>query len=649
VQFRPQDGSEWRPGDGLTQPEEKMIANAAVGEWLSGGEGPSGASEMKEWAAERTIRSSVLRHLLISNEWPVDAKGVRLRGVRIHGKLDLEASVVLCPLWLDSCYFDDENSVCLDRASAVSLSLTGCLLAGFAADMLTVRELSLSSSTLTGPLSLSNAEIAGLLSCSGTTLPSADPYGYALNADRIKVGGDLRLDRGFRSDGPIWLAGAAIAGRVSCTGAALAGADPDGCALNADGAKVGSDLYLDEVFRSDGAIWLAGAAIAGALSCRGAFVAASGYDGTALLADGIKVGENVYLDQGFRSEGAIRLAGASIGGSLLCRDAQIAARGAGGEALIADRLTVDGDVSFDGFRADGATSFRSARVSGSVYLKQLTLPDTGTALDASGAQIAGALRWEPGTQIRGRVSLEGAEVGKLEDSWPQHVTNGSWPSDGGLRINGFVYHALGGVPPATLSQRLEWVRSQYRRRGHPEDGDQAGFALQPYEQLAALYRQAGQDAEARAVAITKYRDQRRFGNLTAYRRAGNWLLDKTIQYGYQNWRAAAVMAAVYVVIVLISILAQHHGVIVPVEDTTGLHFLPVATRCTSDYPCFYPAGYAFDVVFPLINVHQAQYWGINAAAPWGWAWVSATWVATALGWTGATFLVAGLTSLGRRN
>ena len=678
-----------------------MIAGAATGEWLDFGKGPFGAEEMKAWSADRTVRASVLRHLLIAPQWPVDAKGVRLRGVRISGKLDLEASSLRCPLWLDSCYLDDPESLCLNQATAVSLSLTDCLLAGFAGDMLAVRELDLGRSTLTGPLRLSNAEIAGQFSCSGAKLSATDPSGYALDADGIKVGGDMFLDQGFASGGAIRLAGAAIAGDLSCRGANLASSDYNGYTLNADGIKVGGDMFLDQGFASDGeirfasdgAIRLAGAAIAGHLFCSGAKLTGADYNGyalnadklqvggdmfldngflsneaiglsgaviaglfscsgakltttypgrDALNADGIKIGGDMFLDQGFASEGAIRLVGGEITGSLICRDTEVTAHNSTDTALLASGMTVRRDVFLGSFKVRGAISLTSIRVGGSVILRKLTFIDSDIALDASGAQIAGVLRWEPAAPVSGQVNLEGAEVGKLEDSWSQDraAANGYWPTDGGLRLNGFVYRALGGVPPATVNQRLEWIRSQHT---------EAGFAVQPYEQLATVYRQAGQDTEARNVAITRYVDQRKFGDLSLARKVGNWLLDKTIKYGYQNWRAAVGMVAVYLSVVAISVLAQHQGVIVPIGDTTNLHPLPTASRCTAGYQCFYPAGYAFDVVFPLINVHQAQSWGINAAVPWGWLWIGSTWIATALGWTGATFLVAGLTSLGRRN
>jgi hypothetical protein len=99
---------------------------------------------------------------------------------------------------------------------------------------------------------------------------------------------------------------------------------------------------------------------------------------------------------------------------------------------------------------------------------------------------------------------------------------------------------------------------------------------------------------------------------------------------------------------VLSVVAQHHGVIVPVADTAGARSVPVATRCTGDYPCFYPAGYAIDLVIPIINVHQAAYWGMAGNAPWGWAWVAGTWIATGLGWALATLLVAGYTGMARR-
>ena len=61
-----------------------------------------------------------------------------------------------------------------------------------------------------------------------------------------------------------------------------------------------------------------------------------------------------------------------------------------------------------------------------------------------------------------------------------------------------------------------------------------------------------------------------------YRKFGNWLLDKTIKYGYQTWRAGVGLALVFGVFLAMSIVGQHQHVMVPVGDIKGLH--PVRNR-----------------------------------------------------------------------
>jgi len=118
----------WRPGGELTPLEEEMVACAAAGELVGYGGGSFSLDQMQAWGHERTVRAAVLRHLLIGKDWPTDARGARLRGIRISGPLDLEAAVLHCPLYLDSCFLD-AKLVCLDQATAMGLTITGCHLA----------------------------------------------------------------------------------------------------------------------------------------------------------------------------------------------------------------------------------------------------------------------------------------------------------------------------------------------------------------------------------------------------------------------------------------------------------------------------------------------------------------------------------------
>ena len=739
----------WRVGVELTPLEQEMRAKAEVGDLVDRGEGPFDLADMQGWGQERAIRAAVLRYVLAVDDWPVDAKGIRLRGVRISGPLDLEGVTLRCALLLEACYLDADKPVCLDHATAPRLALTRCQLAGLTGDTLSAREVNLKGSTLTGPLQVQGAEITGqlncrdakltgqdedgqalvafrmklgadllldekftasgaiflrgaditgYLSCTGAQLTGTDNNGNALSADGMKVGGDVFFDEKFTASGAIFLRGADITGYLSCTGAQLTGTDNSGNALFADGMKVGGDVYFDEKFTASGAIFLRGADITGYLSCRGAQLTGTGNDGRALSADGMKVGGDVYfdrkftaagpvwlrgadikgqlscrgakltgrneydyalfgetmkvggdvfLDQGFTAAGPLSLHGADIKGELRCRGAELTGRNQDGNALFGEGMKVGEDVLLDqGFTAAGTISLRSARVDGSMLLCPAALAGQDeTALDAAQAQITGRLVWAPTVRVVGRVNLEGAACGHLEDDWGHARPGGFWPAEGQLRLDGFTYDRFGGDHQATVGQRLEWIRSQYQRSGKSRQG----FAAQPYEQLAAVYRRAGQDSQARKVAIARRADLRKYGNLAWYRRFGNWFLEWSIGYGYRTWQAGLVLVGVFVAIAVLASFAQQHHLMVPVGDTDALHFVPSVTRCTSSYPCFSPVGYAVDTVIPLISVHQADFWGPNAHTILGHAWASATRAATVLGWALVTLLLAGYTGIVRRD
>jgi hypothetical protein len=254
----------------------------------------------------------------------------------------------------------------------------------------------------------------------------------------------------------------------------------------------------------------------------------------------------------------------------------------------------------------------------------------------------------------------GATAAELKDNW-EGRKNGFWPTD--LHLDGFNYIRIDtgtALENASVKQRLEWIRGRYEKQNLTASRANAdlttnsaqsrvNFASQPYEQLADVYRRTGRDTEAREVAVARRRDLRRWGNLRWYRKVFNWFLDKTIQYGYQTWRAVAWLAVLYVAMVAVSLIAQHHvGAIVPARDTAGLDPVPSALRCTSEYPCFYPAGYAFDTVVPIINIHQADYWQPDSNVAWGDILLWCSWVGRLFGWLLVTLAVAGYTGLARR-
>ncbi len=111
-----------------------------------------------------------------------------------------------------------------------------------------------------GQLRLVNADVHGSASLSGTELVAPD--GYALMADRLRVGGELYL-RWLRCSGTVRLQNAEIGATLDCTGAVLdrPRLRPDGTArpsLDARAASIGKDLLCSEGFTAGGGVRVRG-------------------------------------------------------------------------------------------------------------------------------------------------------------------------------------------------------------------------------------------------------------------------------------------------------------------------------------------------------------------------------------------------------
>jgi hypothetical protein len=485
-----------------------------------------------------------------------------------------------------------------------------------------------------GAIRLATVSVTGSIRCQGAKLEGSDTDGDSLILNAAKVSGSIFLSNGFTTAGAVRLARADITGSVAC-GGALFGRNEEQNSLVGDGMRVSRDVTLDTdrdgaPFAATGAIRLTGADIAGQLKCQGAQLRGGDQEEDSLICNGVKVGGSVYLDKGFSASGAVKFSRATIAGSFNCRGAHLGANRIG-VALTAERMSVNGGVLLDeGFTADGSISLRA-----SVIVREL--------------------RWAP-ANVPASVNVESARVQQLTDDWAEGRPGGHWPK-GTLRLAGLTYDGFGGDYPPPVEHRIAWIRSQYdiQARKATASAPVAGtsaipFAAQPYKQLADVYRRAGQDDEARTVEITRRRDLRRYGSLTWHRKIVNWTLDATIRYGFQTWRALVALLGLYAIAFSAFLFAQHQeGLIVPANVLAATRAHPTALRCVSGYPCFYPAGYAVDIVFPLINFHQAENWRPNGHHPSGWPWVAGTWVATGLGWSLATLVVVGYTGLARRD
>jgi hypothetical protein len=73
-----------------------------------------------------------------------------------------------------------------------------------------------------------------------------------------------------------------------------------------------------------------------------------------------------------------------------------------------------------------------------------------------------------------------------------------------------------------------------------------------------------------------------------------------------------------------------------------------ADKCTANYPCFYPVVYSAELLLPVVNLRQVQYWLPDTEKPWGIGIMIFTWFTILFGWIGVTALVGGLSRIWQR-
>jgi hypothetical protein len=206
------------------------------------------------------------------------------------------------------------------------------------------------------------------------------------------------------------------------------------------------------------------------------------------------------------------------------------------------------------------------------------------------------------------VNLAYAQVGLLLDD------TASWPAQ--LSLRGFAYNALFEQKRVTVRQRLKWLAR-----------DPHGYAPQPYEQLAAVYRHAGRDQEAREVAIGKQRARR--STLSWPGKLWSLLMGALVGHGYRTWLAG----------VWLSILV---GLGWWIFDLAYPKYL-VALKPPGQRPLFHGGLYALDLLLPIGDLSYQGAWVARGWARWCWlAWILAGWILT-------TAVVAALTGLTKRD
>lgn len=379
----------------LTPHEQFVVERTAAGEIAD-------FSTMAAAGGKPAVRAGFLRKLLLGLDpaWPVRTPGVRLKGARIDGALDLADCTGaggdgLPALALIEC--DVAEPIDISHARLARLSLEASRL----------RRLIGAQVTIDGELNFSNA----------SPLPEDGGEGTLyLRLLAARIGGDVR-------------GAAAKLARAAGDGEF---AHPSDAVLYLQGARIDGSLLLGESFEARGCLWLMGSQIGGAVYLGAAQLMnrSDAGDATAIVATNADIKGTVYLRDGFKAEGEIDFMGARIGGTMDICGAVL--RNENGMSFGLVNAQIDGDLVACDAKALGRFGMQGARIGSNLDLRGLELStrasrDTsGRALDAVSLGVGGALLLQ-GANIKGEVFLADARIdGYLAFGGGRFIHPGDW-------------------------------------------------------------------------------------------------------------------------------------------------------------------------------------------------------------------------------
>lgn len=353
--------------------------------------------------------------------------------------------------------------------------------------------------------------------------------------------------------------------------------------------------------------------------------------------DSAQITRGVDLRQ-LTANAEVRLAGAEIGGRLVCDDASFKAS----EAI--------------------ALNAQGVRVSDGIYFRRVT----------SGG---------------GTISFADSYIRTIVDDLH------SWPPQGQLIFEGLTYDSMLNSDFPVVTDRLDWLA-----KGSNWNGE---FFPQPYTQLAKVYLLMGHDSEARAVLFERERllMRQRFNthwtlhngdpntgvpmtNTNYHTMFWSFLLRFAVGYGYKPFRSLIVLLFLIFTTATFSDRAWKSGDFAPnagpvlvssdwqrlslseatpakvwVGDRTPVGWQTSKPEAVwkevapgRDWETFHPLAYGADVAIPIVDFGQTDAWAPSTTRGiWGellWWW---RWVATILGWIVTALGAAAITGIIRRD
>lgn len=230
---------------------------------------------------------------------------VRLRGARITGPLVLRAGNVAHELILSGCHLDDQ----VDFTGSITrtVRMTDCrLLAGFSGGGMRVSgHLSLSGSSIDGPVRLARAQFDGGLWLGGTKIVTDEEWAV-YTASLLVDAGTFMKNADFT--GGVRLVGARLSGGLFLEGATIR--NPGKEALDGESMVVDDVMRCSDGFTAYGCVRLRGARINGTLSITGVIRSP---DTPYALQCGHMEARELYLKPAEPIDGVVSLVHAQVG------------------------------------------------------------------------------------------------------------------------------------------------------------------------------------------------------------------------------------------------------------------------------------------------------------------------------------------------
>ncbi len=234
------------------------------------------------------------------------------------------------------------------------------------------------------------------------------------------------------------MGGATIGGDLDCEGAEFH--NPGRMALCGDKLSVGGGVYLRNGFKAEGVVRLPSATVGSEIDCRRGLFRNPG--AMALFADRMKVEGPLSLAEGFRAEGEVHLVGAYCGSIFSCVGGCFTNKGA--IALNADSVNVAGAVHLGiNFKAEGEVRLMCANIGSDLDCAegQFLNPAFGArAFSADGLTVGGSVNLRKGFKAEGEVRLPGATI-----RWNLDCSGGQFNNPKSVALNADISQIRGAV------------------------------------------------------------------------------------------------------------------------------------------------------------------------------------------------------------